>query len=100
MFKETTGMDLPKESLFPASFGHIAGGYDAGYYSYKWAEVYACDVFSRFKKEGLFNKKVGNAYLTEIIERGSSRDEMESLKTFLGRKPNNTAFLKALGLKK
>jgi thimet oligopeptidase len=100
MFKQTTGMDLPKESLFPAGFGHIAGGYDAGYYSYKWAEVYACDVFSRFKKEGLFSKKVGNAYLTEIIERGSSRDEMESLKTFLGRKPSNTAFLKSIGLKK
>jgi Zn-dependent oligopeptidase len=92
------GMTTPADSLFPAGFGHIAGGYDAGYYSYKWAEVYACDVFDRFKREGIFSKKVGKAYLNEIIERGSSRDEMESLVAFLGRKPNSKAFLKSIGL--
>lgn len=97
-YKKTTGMTAPADSLFPAGFGHIAGGYDAGYYSYKWAEVYACDVFDRFKREGIFSKTVGKAYLTEILERGSSRDEMESLVAFLGRKPNSKAFLKSIGL--
>jgi thimet oligopeptidase len=98
LYKKTTGITMPTDSLFPAGFGHIAGGYDAGYYSYKWAEVYACDVFDRFKREGIFSKKVGTAYLTEILERGSSRDEMESLVAFLGRKPNSKAFLKSIGL--
>lgn len=97
--KHATGMEPPKTTLYPAGFGHVAGGYDAGYYSYKWAEVYAHDVFSRFKKEGIFSKKVGKAYLNEILSVGSSRPEMESLKAFLGRRPNNKAFLKALGIK-
>ncbi|MDD5301698.1 MAG: Zn-dependent oligopeptidase [Elusimicrobia bacterium] len=81
-----------------ASFGHLMG-YDAGYYGYLWSKVYAEDMFSRFKAEGVLNSALGRRYRTEILERGSSRDEMESLKAFLGREPNENAFLESIGLK-
>lgn len=99
MHKEYKNLDLPSDSLFPAGFGHLAESYSAGYYSYKWSEVYAFDIFSEFKKNGIFDKKTGLKYKKEILEVGSSRDEMESLKKFLGRAPNNKAFLKSLGIK-
>ncbi|PID83257.1 hypothetical protein CSB11_01830 [Candidatus Campbellbacteria bacterium] len=94
--KEISSVKPTKESLFPASFGHIVGGYDAGYYSYLWAEVFSDDIYSEFKKEGIFSKKVGKRYLKEILEQGSEREETESIKEFLKRKPNNKAFLKKL----
>lgn len=81
-----------------ASFGHLMG-YDAGYYGYLWSKVYAEDMFSRFKAEGVLNPVLGRRYRTEILERGSSRDEMESLKAFLGREPDEAAFLESIGLK-
>jgi Zn-dependent oligopeptidase len=81
-----------------ASFGHLMG-YDAGYYGYLWSKVYAEDMFSRFKAEGVLNPALGRRYRTEILEKGSSRDEMESLKAFLGREPNEDAFLESIGLK-
>ncbi len=87
---------LNKESLFPASFSHLVGGYDAGYYSYMWALVFADDLFSEFEKNGIFDKKIGMKYRKEILEVGSSRDELESVEKFLGRKSNNKAFLKKL----
>jgi|CXWL01.1.fsa_nt_gi Zn-dependent oligopeptidase len=82
-----------------ASFDHLMAGYDAGYYGYLWSKVYAQDMFSRFKEEGLLNPALGRSYRTEILEKGSSRDEMESLKIFLGREPNEDAFLESIGLK-
>ena len=81
-----------------ASFGHLMG-YDAGYYGYLWSKVYAEDMFSKFKAEGVLNPVLGRRYRTEILERGSSRDEMDSLKAFLGREPNEDAFLESIGLK-
>ena len=81
-----------------ASFGHLMG-YDAGYYGYLWSKVYAEDMFSRFKAEGVLSPVLGRRYRTEILERGSSRDEMDSLKAFLGREPNEDAFLESIGLK-
>ena len=81
-----------------ASFGHLMG-YDAGYYGYLWSKVYAEDMFSRFKAEGVLNTSLGRRYRTEILEKGSSRDEMDSLKAFLGREPNEDAFLESIGLK-
>jgi len=81
-----------------ASFGHLMG-YDAGYYGYLWSKVYAEDMFSRFKTEGVLNPVLGKRYRVEILEKGSSRDEMESLKAFLGREPNEDAFLESIGLK-
>lgn len=82
-----------------ASFGHLMGGYDAGYYGYLWSKVYAQDMFSVFKAQGVMNPAVGRRYRTEILEKSSTRDEMVSLKAFLGREPDETAFLESIGLK-
>lgn len=99
MTKKAVGITLPKDQLFPAGFGHIGAGYAAGYYSYAWAESVAHDMFSLFEKEGLLNKKIGRKYRTEILEKGSSLEEMDLIKNFLGRAPNNKAFLKHIGVK-
>lgn len=94
MVKEMVGHILPKSQLFPAGFGHIVGGYEAGYYSYAWAKVYAQDMFTRFEDEGFLNEKTGADYRTWILEKGGSMDEMTLLKKFLGRAPSNKAFYK------
>lgn len=91
-------VELPeKETLFPAGFGHLVG-YDAGYYSYLWALVYACDAFESFKVKGnnnvMTNSEVGMKWRKEVLEKGSSEDEMKLITNFLGRKPNQKAFLK------
>jgi thimet oligopeptidase len=80
-----------------ASFGHLMG-YDAGYYGYMWSKVYAEDMASRFQEEGLLDPVTGRRYRETILERGSSRDEAELLRDFLGRAPSEEAFLKSLGL--
>jgi len=99
--QKDVGLIPMSEGTHPeASFGHLMGGYDAGYYGYLWSKVYAQDMFSVFKAQGIMNPAVGRRYRTEILERGSSRDEMDSLKAFLGREPNETAFLESIGLKK
>lgn len=84
------------DSLFPASFAHILHGYDAGYYSYLWSRVYAYECFAIFKQYGIMSSKIGERYWSEILTQGSSRDEMESLKTFLGKSPSVKAFIKHL----
>ena len=89
----------PHEGTFPlASFGHIMGGYDASYYGYMWAEVFGDDMFSRFEEQGVTNPDVGRAYRTEVLGRGGSLDANELLLNFLGREPNNEAFLRKLGI--
>ncbi len=98
MTKKYMGIDLPeKDMLFPAGFGHLVG-YDAGYYSYLWALVYACDAFSEFEKHGIFNPEIGMKWRKEVLEKGSSEDEMKLVKNFLGRAPNQKAFLKEIGV--
>ncbi|MBI5742217.1 MAG: Zn-dependent oligopeptidase [Candidatus Niyogibacteria bacterium] len=96
--REYMKVDLPEEAIFPAGFGHLMG-YDAGYYSYLWAEVFAHDCFSRFKREGLLNMRTGAEFRRYILSVGSSREEAESLRKFLGREPNNGAFFEELGIK-
>ncbi|KAK7203164.1 hypothetical protein BZA70DRAFT_83434 [Myxozyma melibiosi] len=81
-----------------ASFGHLMGGYDSGYYGYLWSEVFAADIFySKFKGDAM-NKAAGKEYRDAILKPGGSRDEMESLKALLGREPTNAAFLAELGI--
>ncbi|MFA6004125.1 MAG: M3 family metallopeptidase, partial [Elusimicrobiota bacterium] len=84
---------------FEARFGHILQGYAAGYYGYLWAQMFAQDIFSRFEKEGVMNPAVGMDYRKKILERGSSVDEELSLREFLGREPDESAFLNSLGIK-
>ena len=81
-----------------ASFGHLMGGYDAAYYGYMWAEVFGDDMFSRFEDDGVTNPEVGMAYRREVLEKGGSVDADEMLVGFLGRAPENTAFLRKLGI--
>lgn len=89
----------PSYNQFPCGFSHIfAGGYAAGYYSYKWAEVLSSDAFSRFEEEGIFNPECGNAFLKEILEVGGSRPAMESFVAFRGRKPTIDALLAHNGI--
>ena len=84
---------------FAASFGHLMGGYDAGYYGYQWAKVYGDDMFSVFSREGVLNPEVGSRYRSEVLARGHSRDAIEHLRSFLGREPSSDAYLENLGLK-
>ncbi len=93
---------LPKveETATSPTFGHIfAGGYAAGYYGYKWAEVLDADAFASFKEEGIFNKETAQRFRIEILSRGGSRKEMVSYVAFKGRKPEIDALLERSGLK-
>ncbi|MBU1190903.1 MAG: oligopeptidase A [Gammaproteobacteria bacterium] len=84
---------------FPHSFSHIfAGGYAAGYYSYKWAEVLSADAFSAFEEAGIFDRATGERFLTAILERGGSREPMELFIDFRGREPTIDALLRHSGL--
>lgn len=81
------------------SFTHVfAGGYAAGYYSYKWAEVLSADAFARFEEEGLFDSGIGESFLHEVLEVGGSRRAMDSFVAFRGRKPTVDALLRHSGL--
>jgi len=84
---------------FAASFGHLMGGYDAGYYGYLWAKVYGDDMFSVFANEGILSPAVGRRYRDEVLARGYSRDAIDHLRAFLGREPSSDAFLAELGLR-
>lgn len=98
LMKKYFGYNLPKDAIFPAGFGHLVG-YDAGYYSYLWALVYADDFYSEFEKVKNNKSKIkemGKRYRKEILEVGGSRKEIESTKKFLQRKPNQKAFLNKL----
>ncbi|MBM1183940.1 oligopeptidase A Metallo peptidase. MEROPS family M03A [Pseudomonas lundensis] len=96
---EVSVMRPPAYNRFPNSFAHIfAGGYAAGYYSYKWAEVLSADAFSRFEEEGVFNPHTGKAFRQAILARGGSKAPMELFKDFRGREPSIDALLRHSGL--
>ena len=88
----------PMEHVYrQAAFGHL-NGYQAGYYGYLWSLVYAQDMFSRFHAEGLMSADVATQYRSEVLSRGGTRDELDMVRSFLGREPNSEAFLRHLGL--
>lgn len=110
--KECSVQDFENETLAPyrtlpavdgvavcPSFGHIfSGGYAAGYYSYKWAEVLEADAFSLFKTKGIFNREVAQSFRKNILERGASEDEGVLYRNFIGHEPQPEALLIKLGI--
>ncbi|MEN9756812.1 MAG: oligopeptidase [Pseudomonadota bacterium] len=92
-------LPVPEFNRFAHSFSHIfAGGYSAGYYSYKWAEVLSSDAFSLFEEKGIFDEETGQAFLINILEKGGSDDAMELFKNFRGREPSSDALLRHSGI--
>ncbi len=90
---------VPEFNRFQHSFSHVfAGGYAAGYYSYKWAEVLSADAFSRFEQEGILNAETGDSFLTEILQQGGSKEPLELFTNFRGREPNVDALLRHSGI--
>ncbi len=89
----------PSWNRFPNNFSHIfAGGYAAGYYSYKWAEVLSADAYSLFEEHGGLSKEAGQKFWQEILSKGGSRPAMESFVAFRGREPNINALLRHNGM--
>jgi len=89
----------PKWNRFPNNFSHIfAGGYAAGYYSYKWAEVLSADAYSLFEETGVLSQETGRRFWNEILAQGGSRPALESFIAFRGRKPNIDALLRHNGM--
>jgi len=97
--REVAVLIPPAFNRFQHSFSHIfAGGYAAGYYSYKWAEVLSADAWSAFEEEGVLNPATGRRYRTEILEAGSARDAIDNFTAFRGRAPSIDALLRHQGM--
>jgi len=98
--KQKTALIKPcAEDRFQNSFTHIfSGGYDAGYYSYKWAEVLSADAFSKFEEDGVMNVATGRDFLTKLLSQGGSRDAAELFESFRGREPAVDALLRHSGI--
>ncbi len=100
MYKEVIGIEPLAGGHFVAGWGHLMGGYDAGYYGYLWSEVYAQDMFTAFESTDLLNPEVGARYRQIILESGNMEDAQDLISRFLGRPSNNEAFLRKLGITK
>ncbi|HEX9576209.1 MAG TPA: M3 family metallopeptidase [Myxococcales bacterium] len=98
LWSEIMTFPEPPDAHFAAGFGHVMGGYDAGYYGYLWSEVFSADMFTRFQKQGVLNPKTGREYRDAILAQGRVKDPDELLKEFLGRAPTEDAFLKQIGI--
>lgn len=98
LYRDILGMEPVAEACFAASFGHLLGGYDAGYYGYLWSEVFAADLFTRFEESGVLNEEVGRDYRDVILAKGRSVEADELMEQFLGRPQNDAAFLRQIGV--
>ncbi len=97
--EEVSLVPHPEYNRLPHSFSHIfAGGYAAGYYSYKWAEVLAADAFAAFEEAGIFDRQTADRFRSEILEIGGSRDIMDAFVAFRGRRPTLDALLRYSGI--
>jgi oligopeptidase A len=97
--KQVAVLFPPAYNRFPNSFGHIfGGGYAAGYYSYKWAEVLSADAYSLFEQKGVLSPDTGARFRDEILAVGGSRPAAESFRAFRGREPNVEALLRHNGM--
>ena len=89
----------PEWNRFAHSFMHVfSGGYAAGYYSYKWAEVLAADAFAAFAEAGVFDRATAERFLDELLSQGGSRDQMDAFVAFRGRKPDVRPLLRQHGI--
>ena len=101
VYAPTRVLPEPDGTCMSTTFGHIfTGGYSAGYYSYKWAEVLAADAFSLFEEKGIFNAEVASSFRNNILAKGSSEDEATLYRTFRGHDPQPEALLRQLGISK
>jgi len=94
--KSVLEMDHIDGTSEPASFGHLMGGYDAGYYGYAWSLVYAKDLFGKFKTFGLLNPELGIKLRDQVLAQGSIRKSMDSIREFLDREPSDEEFIKSI----
>lgn len=97
--QKTAVIPVPSFNRFQHSFSHIfGGGYAAGYYSYKWAEVLSADAYSKFEEEGIFNHATGMSFMQHVLEPGGVPDPIDTFIAFRGRKPDITPLLKQNGI--
>ena len=97
--REVAVINIPEWNRYPNNFGHIfAGGYAAGYYSYKWAEVLAADAFAAFTETGVFDSTTATRFLDSILSRGGSRDALAAFTEFRGREPDIRPLLELHGI--
>ncbi len=96
---EVTRLAYPDGTFLLASFGHLMGGYDAGYYGYLWAEALGDDMWARFERDGILSPAVGAAYRRAILEPNGSRSGDEMFEDFVGRAPSTEAWLRYKGFR-
>jgi len=98
-YRELMGIEPLAGGHEPSTIGHFMGGYDAGYYSYLWAEVYALNVFARFKADGLCNPATGAEYRHTLLEQGNMQPGDELLRAFLKKEPSMEPFYERLHIR-
>jgi len=97
--RDVAAYEVPAEVKFQNAFSHVfAGGYAAGYFSYKWAEVLSSDAYSKFEEDGIFNEQTGRHFMQSILEKGGTQNALELFVDFRGREPKIDALLRHTGL--